>query len=151
MTRGNGAPTRGNTGTPGNTSRTGITVCYDYAYYCGTGRPPSSPGHFLNANDLRNDSSVRVRTVYANPADARYGPGDWIVTSGGHAGYVNSRGGIDHFLQVPGRIGHLYTDPNALPLRGVGPGGLARDHSMEQFLNSGYRRQPNVAVEVLGR
>ena len=124
-------------------------MCYDYAYFCGTGRTPTD--HYMNANDLRTDRSVRTRTPYANPADARFRPGDWIVTSGGHAGYVNSQGGIDHFLQVPGHIGQLYPNPNKLPQRGTGPGGVSLNNTMEQFLNSGYRRQPNVSVEVLGR
>jgi hypothetical protein len=141
--RGTSTPARG------NPAANGITVCYDYAYYCGTGRMPS--GGYLGANDLRRDPSVKTRTAYANPADAHYRPGDWIVTSGGHAGYVNSSGGIDHFLQVPGHIGQKYADPNKLPLRGGGPGGLSKNHTMNQFLNSGYRRPSNVSVEVLGR
>ena len=128
----------------------GITVCYDYVYACGTGRMPS--GNYLGADDLRNHSSVRSRTTYANPANARYQPGDWIVTSGGHAGYVNSNGTIDHFLQVPGHIGELYPDPYNLPPTIVGrKGGLSRNHTMDQFLNSGYRRPANVSVQVLRR
>lgn len=147
--KGNSSPTRKPT-QQGRMPGRGITVCYDYAYACGTGRMPS--GHYLNADDLRNDRSVRSRTTYANPANARYQPGDWIVTSGGHAGYVNSNGTIDHFLQVPGRIGELYPDPDHLPPTIVGrKGGLSKNHTMEQFLNSGYRRPANVSVEVLRR
>jgi hypothetical protein len=109
-------------------------------------------GRYLNADDLRNDPSRRPGVVYANPADARYQPGDWIVTSGGHAGYVNRNGRIDHYLQVPGHLLELHTDPNRLPPTIKGrKGGLSRDHTMEQFLDSGYRRQPNVSVEVLRR
>jgi hypothetical protein len=147
--RANSAPTR-KAPQQNRTPQRGITVCYDYVYACGTGRMPS--GHYLNADNLRNDRSVRSRTTYTNPANARYQPGDWIVTSGGHAGYVNSNGTIDHFLQVPGRIGELYPDPNNLPPTITGrKGGLSRNHTMEQFLNSGYRRPANVTVEVLRR
>lgn len=125
-------------------------MCYDYAYHCGTGQMPN--GRYLGPDDLRKDPSVKSRTVYANPADARYGSDDWILTSTGHGGWVNSKGSINHFLQVPGRIGHLYTDPSQLPPAVKGrPGGVSKNHSMEEFLNSGYRRQPGVSVEVLRR
>jgi len=131
--------------------RSGITVCYDYAYHCGTGRLPQ--GRYLGADDLRRDPSVRSRVTYKDPAMARYQPGDWVLTSSGHAGYVNSRGRIDHFLQVPGRIGELYPNVEALPphVQGGQLGGLHKNHTTEEFLSSGFRRQPGVTVEVLRR
>ena len=127
----------------------GIVECYGYAYACGTGQ---GPDRVMGADDLRKHSSVRGTTTYRNPADARYQPGDWIVTSSGHAGYVNKYGRIDHYLQVPGEIGKFRPDYNVLPPTIPGrKGGLAKNQSMEEFLNAGYRRQLGVSVDVLRR
>jgi hypothetical protein len=129
----------------------GVTVCYDYAYYRGTNNCPA--GHYLGPDDLRNHRSVKYSTVYPRPMDAagHYRPGDWLVTSGGHAGYVNSRGGIDHFHQVYGHSGTLYPNPGNLPAYRPGQGGLYLNDNLDHFLNSGFRTPANQNVRVLHR
>jgi hypothetical protein len=112
----------------------------------------------MGAGDLAKDPSVVRSRTYANPADARFLPNDWIVTSSGHAGWVNANGRINHYLQVPGEIGKFRPDYKVLPpavKRRPGveyrPGGEYFNNDMEEFLNAGYRRQPGVTVTVLRR
>jgi hypothetical protein len=144
---------------PENYNGRGVTNCYDYAYACGAGTPT---GRMKGADDLRNHSSVRSRNTYNNPMDARgqYRPGDWLLT-GGHAGYVNRQGGIDHYHMFSnGRdyhSGQRYLNPNDLPLEGPdGMGGLRTNDSLHGFIHSGdryhpYRTGPMDGVTVLRR
>ena len=138
----------------------GVTNCYDYAYACGTGSRPTGP--YMGPDGLRNHSSVRGIDTYGNPMNARgqYRPGDWLVTSDGHSGYVNSRGLIDHYHQFSDGVtyfsGQRYLDPNNLHPWVDGQGGLRTNDSLENFIRSGdtlhpYRTGPGGNIQVLRR
>ena len=125
----------------------GVTNCYDYAFARGEG---CSSGPYLGAKGLTDHKSVRSKTTYANPMDAQgqYGPGDWLVTSGGHAGYVNDQGRIDHYHQYSDgktyKSGQRYLDPNNMPPEDAnGMGGLRTNDDLYNFLHSGDRYHPS--------
>jgi hypothetical protein len=128
----------------------GITVCYDYAYWRATGSCPV--GHYLGAQqliDMQGYQSYRISNPTAGVGHLR--PGDVLVTSDGHAGYVNDQGGIDHFHQVYGHSGQLYSDPNNLPGWSNGHGGLRTGDDLPGFLGSGYHPSPNQTMQVVRR
>ncbi len=127
----------------------GITVCYDYAYWRATGACPQ--GHYLGPDGVLKMKGFHSQ-YYSNPMDAQgyLTPGSVLVTSDGHAGYVNSGGGIDHFHQVFGHSGTRYLDPNNLPPWTPGQvGGLHTGDTLPGFLGSGYRKSDNQGLHVV--
>ena len=70
-----------------------------------------------------------------------------LMDNGGHAGFVNANGTIDHFIQLQGEVG-VQRNPKSLPLHAPGnAGGLFQGDSLKQMFSRRFKKDPG-EVEI---
>lgn len=89
-----------------------ITWCHDYSYYVVTGKDTNkiSPVQLRSTLLGMGYKMFPFTNAAQDPqAQSRLRQGDVIIIGNDHSGVVNSKGLIDHFIQVFGASGTAYT------------------------------------------
>ena len=129
-----------------------VEQCRDYAWYRVSGEDLNglSPKQIRSKLEAKGYKMFPFTNAARTPDRAMkvLKPGYVIlIDNGGHAGYVNSSGIIDHFIQLQGAVG-VKRDPGALPLHAPGnAGGLFLGDTLKQMFDRRFKKDPG-KVEV---
>lgn len=130
-----------------------IEQCRDYAWY----RVSGSDTNGMSVDQIRAKLKQAGYKKFPFSAAAKFPdkamrslkPGYVIlIDNGGHAGFVNNSGTIDHFIQLQGEVAKERS-PQALPKAPIAnnAGGLFLGDNLKQMFSRRFKKSPGV-VEV---
>jgi len=138
------------------TASEAVTWCHDYSWYRVSGRDtnetsPDTLRARLKAAGYKRFPFTRA-AQFPDRAMKVLKPGYVIIMDGGgHSGYVNAQGRIDHFIQLQGESGNKRKarDPKKLPQAPIpgNAGGLFTGDTLKQMFNRRFNKNPG-EVEV---